>query len=108
MKFTKAIHTPIVKSKSYDYRYAEIESTLSIKERIEFVNLYIPIFDKLLRGVRFEKKGKNYEKIIQDRGVPIEYLFDLSKMKASLIIGKFPRPEELPVPLRNKIWRDRF
>ena len=106
VKFTRAIHTPIVKSKSYDYRYAELESTLSIKERIEIVNLYIPVFDKLLRGVSFKKRGKSYENIMRDGGVPIQYLFELSKMKASLIIGKLPKPEELPETLRDRIWRD--
>ena len=106
VKFTKAIHTPIVRSKSYDYRYVEIEPTLPMKERIEIVNLYIPVFDKLLGRVNFKGKGKGYKKIMQDGGVPSEYLFELSKIKASLIIGKFPKPEELPETLRSKIWRD--
>lgn len=106
VKFTTAIHTPIVKSKSYDYRYVEIEPTLSIKERIEIVNLYIPIFDKLLKRAKFSGKGQNYENIIQDGGVPSNYLFELSEIKTAIIIGKFPKPEELPETLKNKVWQD--
>ena len=70
VKFTKAIHTPIVKSKSYEYRYLDIEPTLSIRERIEIVNLYVPVFNRLLRKVSFKGKGRSYEKIMQDSGVP--------------------------------------
>jgi len=104
VKFTKAIHTPIVKSKSYDYRYVDIEPTLSIEERMEIVNLYIPVLDRLLRGTSFKGKGRNYDRIMQDGGVPEEYLFDVAKVKASIVIGRFPKPEELPETLRNKIW----
>jgi hypothetical protein len=106
VKFTKGIHIPFVKSKSLDYRYVEIEPTLSIKERIEIVNLYIPIFDKLLKTVKFGKKGQNYEKVLQDGGVPEEYIFELSKMKSAIMIGKSPKPEELPQTLRNRIWQE--
>lgn len=106
MKFTKAIHSPVVKSKSYGYRYVEIEPTLSIKERIEIVNLYIPIFGKLLKAVEFGKEGRSYEKILQDSGVPEKYLFKLSEIKSAIIIGKFPKPEELPQTLKSKIWQE--
>lgn len=106
VKFTRAIHTPIVKSKSYDYRYVEIEPTLSLRERIEIVNLYIPVLDRLLKGVKFSEKGRSYESLIQDGGVPEKYLFELSDIKTAIIIGKFPKPEELPETLKNKIWQD--
>lgn len=106
VEFTTAIHTPIVKSKSYGYRYVEIEPTLSTKERIEIVNLYIPIFDRLLKRAKFRDKGQSYENIIQDGGVPSDYLFELSEIKTAIIIGKFPKPEELPETLKNKVWQD--
>lgn len=106
VRFTKAIHTPVVKSKSYDYRYIEIEPTLPLKERIEIVSLYIPVFDKLLKGVSFKKSGKSYEEIMQDGRVPKQYLFEISKIKTAIVIGKFPKPEDLPETLKKKIWQD--
>lgn len=105
-KFTTAIHTPIIKSKSYDYRYVEIEPTLSIKERIEIVNLYLPVLNRLLKNVRFSKKGRSYENILQGGGVPEKYLFELSEIKTAIIVGKFPKPEELPETLKNKLWEN--
>jgi len=105
VKFTRAIHTPIVKSKSHDYRYVEIEPTLPIKERIEIVSLYIPVFDRLLKAGNFKRRGKGYEKIMHNGGVPKEYLFDPSKIKTAIIIGKFPKPEALPEALKKKIWQ---
>lgn len=106
VKFTTAIHTPIIKSTSYDYRYVEIEATTSVKERIEIVNLYIPILDMLLRNVRFSKKGRGYKNILQSGGVPAKYLFELSEIKTAVVIGKLPKPEELPETLKNKLWQN--
>ena len=105
VEFTDFIHTPIVKSRSYDYQYMEIDA-LSLLERIDIVNLYIPIFDMVLKKSSFKKKGRSYQKILQEGGVPRKYLFELSKIKASIVIGKLPGREEVPESLRKRIWPD--
>lgn len=101
--FTKAVHTPIVESESYDCRYAEIEPNIPLKEQIEIVALYFPIFLKLLKTTKFGKK-RSYENIIREGGVPQRYLFDLSQIKCAIIIGNFPKPNDLPSVLRDKLW----
>jgi len=68
--------------------------------------LYIPIFDKLLKAAEFGKEGRTYEKILQHSGVPEKYLFELSEIKSAIIIGKFPKPEELPQTLKKKTWQE--
>lgn len=103
VKFTRGIHTPIARSKSYDYRYLDIEK-LSLKERIEVVNLYIPIFDVILKTIKFGQSGRGYEKNIQLGSVPSKYLFQIAETKGAVVIGKYPQPEEIPEALRNKIW----
>lgn len=104
VEFTKLVHTPIVKSNSQDYRYLDIEPSLPVIERAEIVTLYIPLFDKALKSVRFQRKQEGYGRIIQDGTIPSKYLLDFSQIKAAIVVGKFPEPQELPKTLRDKIW----
>lgn len=102
--FTTGIHTPIVRSSSLDYRYVEIEPTLSLRERVEIVMLYLPIFERMLRGEKFADARNGYDEIMVEGGVPGEYTFDLREIKCAVLIGRFPRPDDLPTLLKEKIW----
>lgn len=101
--FARAIHTPIVESKSNDFRYLDIEPNLPVEERIILVELYIPLFLRLLKSVKFEEK-QGYEDLIVQGGVPEKYLFNLSKIRSAVIMGRFPKPDDLPLSLREKLW----
>lgn len=104
MEFTKRVHTPIVKSKSYTVRYLDIEPIPNM-ERFEIVTLYIPNFKKALVSAKFKRKRRGYNNVIQHGGVPKKYLFDLSKVKAAIVVGSsLPKPEELPRTLRDRLW----
>lgn len=104
VEFTKLVHTPIVKSESYDDRYLEIEP-LTYKERVEMVFLYTSLFRRALNSAKFKRKRKNYDNIMQNGGVPNKYLFKLSDVKGAVVIGSsLPKPNELPITLRDKIW----
>ena len=102
--FTTGIHTPIVRSSSLDYRYVEIEPDLSFRERFEIVTLYLPMFERILRGEKFTDAKNGYDKIIVEGGVPGDYIFDLCEIKCAVLIGRFPRPDDLPNLLKEKIW----
>ena len=102
--YTRGIHTPIVRSNTTDYRYVEIEPNMTLRERFEIVTLYLPLFQRIMRDEKFVDLKNGYDKIIVEGEVPEEYVFDLSETKCAIIIGGFPRPDDLPDKLRKKIW----
>ena len=103
VSFVRAIHTPIVDSKSSDFRYLEFEPNIPIEERISIVNLYLPLFLRCWKSVKFSDR-QNYEDLLVEDKVPEKYLFRLSEVKSAVLVGRFPKPDDLPVPLRQKLW----
>lgn len=104
VNFVRGIHTPIVESKSDAFRYFEFEPNVPVEERIAVANLYIPLFLKLWKSVEFSGKEKSYGNLIVEDKIPEQYLFRFSEIKSSLLIGRFPKPEDLPQALREKLW----
>jgi hypothetical protein len=104
VEFTSRVHTPIVKSRTADCRYVEIDPGITLAERIELVNLYAPMFKRVLLGAKFEKKLGGYGPMISDDDIPQEFVFELSSMRAGMVIGPLPRPDDLPIGLRKKMW----
>jgi hypothetical protein len=104
--FTRAIHTPIVESSSYDWRYVELEPTIPHTERISVVTFYLPLFDKILKGKRFAFRRKfDYSDRVVNGGVPSKYIFRLEDLKEAVVIGRMFRQSEVPQILRDKLWR---
>jgi hypothetical protein len=101
--FVKLIHTPIVKSKSEDFRYFEFEPNIPVKERIAITDYYLPIFLRFLKSFKFNQKQDCKDLIIMDK-VPKKYLFELADVRSAFLIGHFPKPEELPEALKQKLW----
>ena len=69
-------------------------------------NLYKWLWDFIIKKDKFNDEGLTYTEILQEDGVPDLYLFDLTDIKGAIIIGREPRPEELPEILKNQIWWD--
>lgn len=103
VNFVKGVHTPIVETTNDDFRYFEFEPNLPLKERIEMVNLYLPIFIKCRDSVKFDGEKINYEGLIVEGQVPDGYIFNLGDIKASFIIGDFPKIEQFPEVLQEKL-----
>jgi hypothetical protein len=101
--FSQGVHTPIVESKSDELRYIEIEPNVPIHERIAITDIYIPLFLKVLKSFKFGEK-QSYEDLIVQGQVPGKYLFKLANITTAVLIGHFPSPDDLPQPIRKKLW----
>jgi hypothetical protein len=101
--FVPGVHTPIVESKSKELRYVEFDSNISVQQRMEMTDIYIPLFCGALRMVEFGEEQK-YEDLIVNGQVPKKYLFSLDAIKCAVLIGCFPKPDDLPEALRTKLW----
>jgi hypothetical protein len=104
VEFTKLVHTPIAESKEKRIRIVQIEPDVPTVEQIELVSLYLPMLRSAIKNAGFRTKNKEYASLIVPDRVPSKYLFDLSKVKQAIIIGPLPKPEELPLVLRNRLF----
>jgi len=103
--FTKLVHTPIIESSNYDWRYLEIEPNLPQIERSQIVELYLPAFKRTLRS----KKNKflnsaGYGNLIVSNGVPTRYEMKLDDFKSAVVVGRMFNEADAPVPIRRKLW----
>ncbi len=102
--FTKFIHTPIVESSSYEWRYLDIEPTIPHAERIKSTTFYLPLFDRILsqKQYAFQKKRSYSHRIVQGR-VPSRYAFRLKDIKQAVVIGRRFTLNEVPTVIKDKL-----
>ncbi len=102
--FSRLVHTPLVESKSYDYRYFEVQP-IPLTERIEIVNFYLPWFDAVLSQRKFDFKTKQgYRDLISNSGPPNKYIMNLKDIRTAVIIGRMINQDDVPSSMAKTIW----
>jgi hypothetical protein len=56
-----------------------------------------------MKSVKFGKK-QGYGNLIVQGKVPRKYFFNLSEIGSAVIMGRFPKPDDLPPNLREQLW----
>jgi len=103
--FTRAVHTPVVESLTYEWRYVELERTIPLSERIKVTMEYLPIFNAILQGKQFTfKNEQDYSDRIVQNAVPEKFIFELEDLKMAVVIGRMFQPEHVPPTVRDKFW----
>jgi hypothetical protein len=103
VNFVRGVHTPIAESKNDDIRYIEFETNVPVEERFAIANFYMPLFIRCWKSVKFSGAKKGYAHLIVQGAVPPKYVFNLSEIKFSFVIGHLPELEDLPKVLREKL-----
>jgi len=108
--FSFGTHTPIVLTEKGNVHVVEFEE-LESDERYWLHAVYIPILNELLKGKKRPRPGSSHDysdKIVTgeeaERSVPEHYRFKVETMRVAIVIGHFPKPDELPAEIRVKIW----
>lgn len=107
--FSFGTHTPIVLTKKGNLHVVEFEE-LESDERYWLHVVYIPILNELLKGKRKLKSQPNRgysNKIVSgdeaEKSVPKDYRFRIPVMRVAIVIGHFPRQDELDAEIRAKM-----
>jgi len=102
--FSPLVHTPLVESESYEYRYVEIQP-LPLTERIEIVNFYLPSFELVLSQRRFDFKTLNgYRDLISNTGPPDKYLMKFEDIRSAIVFGRMIKEDDVPASMAKALW----
>ncbi len=103
-RFTRAIHTPLIHSPSYKWRYVEFERGIPQRERTQIVEFYLPMFDRIVSRKHDFGNQIGYGNLLSSDPVPEKYEFRLDDIRSGVIIGPMPKEENCPIPIRRKLW----
>lgn len=102
--FSPGVHTPLVESPTYKYRYLDIKP-IPLKERIELVNFYLPAFNVVLSQRKFDfKTVQGYKDLISKDAPPEKYLMKFEDFGVALVFGRMIKEGDVPEGIARNLW----